>query len=42
MFNKIAGKFVKKRNKLILKFSTDHPETIYQCKVDKKRFQDCK
>ena len=39
---KIVGKFSKDKSKVIFTFSAGHPDATYECRIDKKNFQNCK
>ena len=40
--NKVFGNFKKKNNrKVTFTFSADHPDAIFECKVDNKKFKRC-
>ena len=40
--NNISGDFKKKNTGVIFKFSADHPDATFKCKVGNRRIQNCK
>ena len=40
--NNISGDFKKNNGEVIFKFSADHPDATFKCKVGTRRIQNCK